>query len=75
MVKVWTQVYEPATTEEMWIGEIWVEVSGESTIVDTILDPDRQMFYHWLNHYTNMAQRCFRDNMDLEFGSACYLGA
>ncbi len=75
MAKVWTEVYEPKTSKEMWIGEIWVAVDGTSTIVDTILDSDRRMFYHWLNHYAAMAENCFRDDTDLDMGAACYLGA
>ncbi|MDA8718516.1 hypothetical protein N9M17_00665 [bacterium] len=75
MTKIWNKVYEPVTSKEMWVGEIWVEVDGASSIVDTILDPDRQMFYHWLTHYTNKVAACFDDNTDLEMGAACYLGA
>ena len=44
-------------------------------IFDTIIDPDREMFYHWLTFYTENTRNCFQNTDDLEEGTACYLGA
>ena len=59
MVKVWTRVYEPMQQQKtLWIGEIWVDLNGESDIsVDTIIRP-RPTNVLSLAHLTipNMAQ-------------------
>jgi hypothetical protein len=75
MVKVWTRIYEPMRMYDPWIGEIWVDVNGNPNVFDTIIDPDREMFYHWLNYYAENTRNCFQNTDDLEEGTACYLGA
>ena len=60
MFSIWSVVQKPECEVEPWVADLWVHTrDGTKIIFDTVVDPDYQMFQHWLSFYVAAGTEAF----------------
>ena len=60
MFSIWTVIQRPTWEDEPWVADLWVRTNaGSEFIYETVVDPDYQMFQHWLSYHISKGTEAY----------------